>query len=64
MAEPRENDVLEPLDGAPYDAAEDDGVDLTLIRWWLSMTPAERLATLQANANALQRLRDVARFEE
>jgi len=28
----------------PYDSA---GVDVTLIRWMLSMTPAERLATLQ-----------------
>jgi hypothetical protein len=28
----------------PYDSA---GVDLTLIRWMLSMTPAERLAILQ-----------------
>jgi hypothetical protein len=25
----------------------DDGVDLTLIRWMLSMTPAERLQTLE-----------------
>ena len=28
----------------PYDSA---GVDVTLIRWMLSMTPSERLATLQ-----------------
>jgi hypothetical protein len=28
----------------PYDSA---GVDITLIRWMLSMTPAERLAILQ-----------------
>jgi hypothetical protein len=25
----------------------EDGVDVTLIRWMLSMTPAERLQTLQ-----------------
>ena len=28
----------------PYDS---NGVDVTLIRWMLAMTPAERLATLQ-----------------
>ncbi|HMC62136.1 MAG TPA: hypothetical protein VKJ01_23275 [Candidatus Solibacter sp.] len=28
----------------PYDS---DGVDVSLIRWMLSLTPAERLATLQ-----------------
>jgi hypothetical protein len=30
-----------------------DGVDLTLIRWMLSMTPAERLETLQRFADCL-----------
>ncbi len=25
----------------------EDGIDLTLIRWMLSMTPAERIETLQ-----------------
>ena len=29
---------------APYGS---DGVDVTLIRWMLSLTPAERLAVLQ-----------------
>ena len=36
----------------------EDGVDLTLIRWMLSMTPAERLRTLQANIRSIARLRD------
>lgn len=35
----------------------DDGVDLTLIRWMLSMTPAERLRTLQQNVWSILRLR-------
>jgi len=35
----------------------EDGVDLTLIRWMLSMTPAERLQTLQQNVQAILRLR-------
>lgn len=29
------------------DAYSDDGVDLSLIRWMLSLTPAERLEALQ-----------------
>jgi hypothetical protein len=36
----------------------EDGVDLTLIRWMLSLTPEERLITLQNNVWSLMRLRD------
>jgi hypothetical protein len=36
----------------------DDGVDLTLIRWMLSLTPAERLQVLQDNVNSILKLRD------
>jgi hypothetical protein len=35
-----------------------DGVDLTLIRWMLSLTPAERLDVLQRHLHAIARLRD------
>ena len=35
-----------------------DGVDLTLIRWMLSLTPTERLQTLQNNVRSILRLRD------
>ena len=34
----------------------EDGVDLTLIRWMLSMSPAERLMTLQRTVRSIQRL--------
>jgi hypothetical protein len=34
-----------------------DGVDLTLIRWMLSLTPAERLETLQQHVNSVLRIR-------
>lgn len=34
-----------------------DGVDLSLIRWMLSMTPTERLKTLQQNVQSIIRLR-------
>jgi hypothetical protein len=38
----------------------EDGVDLTLIRWMLSLTPEERLITLQNIAWSLMRLRNGA----
>jgi len=38
-------------------ASSEDGVDLTLIRWMLSLTPAQRLEWLQQFVNSVQRLR-------
>jgi hypothetical protein len=35
----------------------EDGVDLTLIRWMLSLTPAERLEVLENNVRSILRLR-------
>jgi hypothetical protein len=35
----------------------EDGVDLTLIRWMLSLTPSERLDVLQQHVNAVLDLR-------
>jgi hypothetical protein len=37
-----------------------DGVDLTLIRWMLSLTVAERLQVLQSNIRSLENLRGAA----
>ncbi|MFH1023313.1 MAG: hypothetical protein V1809_07965 [Planctomycetota bacterium] len=34
-----------------------DDVDMTLVRWTLSLTPAERLQVLQNHVNAIQELR-------
>ena len=34
-----------------------DGVDLTLIRWMLSLTPAERLQFLQNHVNGILAIR-------
>lgn len=34
-----------------------DGVDLTLIRWMLSLTPAERLRVLEERQAALEAIR-------
>ena len=35
----------------------DTGIDLTMIRWMLSLTPAGRLRVLQQAADSLQKLR-------
>lgn len=37
-----------------------EGVDLTLIRWALRLTPAERLETMTAWANSLARMANAA----
>ncbi len=59
--EPRSRDRTDP-DAGPPKAGEaapaEDGVDRTLIRWMLSLTPAERLQVLQRNAQAIQKVRD------
>jgi hypothetical protein len=36
----------------------EDGVDLTLIRWMLSLTPAERLEVLQSAVNSIIDIRE------
>jgi hypothetical protein len=47
-----------PTDGAPTHS--EDGVDLTLIRWMLDLTPAERLEILQSTVRSIHRLRGEA----
>jgi hypothetical protein len=45
---------------ADYSAEySEDGVDLSLIRWMLSLTPAERLQVLQRHVNAVLKLREM-----
>jgi hypothetical protein len=36
---------------------EDDGVDVTLIRWMLSLTPTQRLEVLQRHVDAVEAIR-------
>jgi hypothetical protein len=43
--------------GASY---SEDGVDLTMIPWMLSLTPAERLEVLQAAVNNILEMREWA----
>lgn len=42
---------------APLSDYSPDGVDLTLIRWMLSLTPAERLQFLQNHVNGILAIR-------
>ena len=42
----------------PIDYSE-DGVDLTLIRWMLSLTPLERLQFLETRINDIQAIREL-----
>ena len=41
----------------PDGAFSPDGVDLSLIRWMLSLTPTERLEALQSYVRSILRLR-------
>jgi hypothetical protein len=56
----RDNSVgyVSEYPGSSESAYSEDGVDLTLIRWMLSLTPTERLKVLQDNISAIQRLRN------
>jgi hypothetical protein len=42
---------------APSPDYSEDGVDLTLIRWMLSLTPAERLEFVQNHVNGILAVR-------
>jgi hypothetical protein len=55
---------IKPLNSPEISPAEngplysESGVDLTLIRWMLSLTPAERLQILQQTIRSILRLKD------
>ena len=40
---------------------DDDGVNLTLIKWFLSLTPAERLQALQQSIRSIEKMREARR---
>jgi hypothetical protein len=50
---------LSPDEDTPLTDYSEDGVDLTLIRWMLSLTPAQRLQVLEENVNAILRIREL-----
>lgn len=43
----------------PLPEYSEDGVDLTLIRWMLSLSPAERLQVLQKQINRILAIREL-----
>ncbi len=45
----------------PEPDTNDDGVDLTLIRWMLSLSPAQRMEHIEGVARSLQELRELNR---
>jgi len=47
---------MEPAEEREY---SEDGVDLSLIRWMLSLTPAERLNFLQGQVNRILAIREL-----
>jgi hypothetical protein len=47
---------MTPAEQPEYSA---DGVDLTLIRWMLSLTPAERLEFLEQHINCILEIQEL-----
>jgi hypothetical protein len=48
---------VDPPPEAPESPYDNSGVDVTLIRWMLAMTPAERLQVLQSFVDATWKAR-------
>jgi hypothetical protein len=60
--EPKRDDEAPFIaDGLAAGAYDENGVDLTLTRMFLRMTPAERLDEASASANAIEALRALQR---
>jgi hypothetical protein len=51
--------VVETDDQVRLTDYSSDGVDLTLIRWMLSLTPAERLEFLEQRVNEIISIREL-----
>jgi hypothetical protein len=50
-------------DPTTMDVYDDNGVDRSLIRWMLSLSPAERLAVVQSSIDLVERARPVTKSE-
>jgi hypothetical protein len=50
---------MEPDDQTQLTDYSEDGVDLTLIRWMLSLTPAERLEFLEQQIDEILAIRQL-----
>jgi hypothetical protein len=49
----------EHCDEAPVPEYSEDGVDLSLIRWFLSLTPAERVRFLEERIEDIEAIREL-----
>jgi len=54
---PRPDDEQSTAEEPLLPTYSEDGVDLTLIRWMLSLTPAERVAVLEGHVDDVLRVR-------
>jgi hypothetical protein len=54
----RYSGLVTPSD-QPQPEYSEDGVDLTLIRWMLTLTPAERLEFLEDQINSILEIREL-----
>ncbi len=59
MAVPRHNPDSSVSDSAPLVDYSEEGVNLTLIRWMLSLTPIERLQFHEARINDILTIREL-----
>jgi len=50
---------MEPATEAPQPEYSEDGIDLSLIRWMLSLTPRERLEFLEDRINDILTIREL-----
>jgi len=48
-------------EAVPQPKESEEGVDLTLIRWMLTLTPAERVEHIERLARSLQELKELNR---
>ena len=53
------NSDVNAIDRIPETDYSEDGVDLTLIRWMLSLTPVERLQFLEERINEILVIREL-----
>lgn len=55
--DPKQRDTQETPDLGRAETHKRDGVDVTLIRWMLSLTPKQRLRVLEDQVRSILRLR-------
>jgi hypothetical protein len=55
---PMTGQEAKPPQAQEFPTHSPDGVDLTLIRWMLSLSPLERLLVLQKSVASLEKLRE------